>query len=999
MRLDRNELSKAVRMALSLGAVAAVGAVGTAYAQDQNTSQGTNNSQPQTLQTIVVTGSHIRRVDLETANPVVVVDAAKIKQSGAVTVGDLINQLPAITGSPQNTRVNNGGGTGGTFANLRGLGSGRTLVLVDGHRVVNNDLNTIPTEMIERVEVLTDGGAVTYGSEAIGGVINFILKKNYQGAEATINYGISDHDDAERKAASFIFGQTTDKGSILAGVDYNKFAPVGAGNRKFSKDALYLYYGNVYAFGSSRTLQPHPYITTKVVTPDKMSHTIIAPGGAGFGCGSVIGTMGDGSSTADYRCYTGSDAYNYQTLNFDLTPQERTNAFFKADYQLTDNVQAYMDVFHNKTTSAFAIAPIPFDTNSDLVTISKNSLYNPFGVDFGPPTANNATSFLGPDGKPLLAQFNYRTRFTSLGQRLGEYTSVTDQGLLGLKGNIGQSSWQWDASYNYGHFSIEKRTVGDPVYNAAFRNAIGPSMIDPVSGAPICVGTAGDPASVITGCTPINIFNQANPATAAQLRPFLATFFANSFTTFRAYNLSVNGNLFDLPAGSVQLAAGVDYRKVYSHAQNDFPTTIDQDPNSPGFGGCQAPQSACTAALQGGFNVKEVYAELFVPILKDIPFARSLNVTLGDRYSKYSLAGSTNNYKVAVEWKPIDDLLLRGTVQKIFRAPTIGQLFATPTGNAPAFNDPCIGLSAAVLAAHSNACQNVAPNSTFQDLQGGLSQTTGVVSGSVFANYPLKPEFGKSFDFGFVYDPHYIPGLSVNVDLWRIYLNDTITVLGANTVGNVCFANNSSPLCNFIHRFPNGQVHFINQPTVNLGRLDTHGVDLGLAYRVPQVRFLPGQFTLTANGTYVAQYTNDTTPGQTGSQVVHAAGHFYKDYGSHPRVQGTVGLAWKDGPWDASWRTQYISHEEVGSFNPAENENGESGGQLFAFRVPSIIYNYAQVGYTIEPINTHIAFGVDNVFDKQPPIFTQSNVTNANTDVSTYDTIGRFYYMQASIKF
>ena len=183
MRLDRNELSKAVRMALSLGAIAAVGAVGTAQAQDQTTDQ--TNQQPQTLQTIVVTGSNIRRVDLETANPVVTIDRAQIAASGKVTLGDLIQELPAMTGSPQNTRVNNGGGSGSSAANLRGLGTNRTLVLVNGHRVLDQDLNTIPAEMVERVEVLNDGASATYGSDAIGGVVNFILRSNYQGAEVS----------------------------------------------------------------------------------------------------------------------------------------------------------------------------------------------------------------------------------------------------------------------------------------------------------------------------------------------------------------------------------------------------------------------------------------------------------------------------------------------------------------------------------------------------------------------------------------------------------------------------------------------------------------------------------------------------------------------------------------------------------------------------------------------------------------------------------------------
>lgn len=975
MRLDRNELSKAVRMALSLGAVAAVGAVGTAQAQDQNASQ--TNQQPQTLQTIVVTGSHIRRVDLETANPVVTVDAAQIQRSGAVTVGDLVQQLPAITGSPQNTRVNNGGGTGGTFANLRGLGTGRTLVLVDGQRVLDNDLNKVPVQLIERVEVLTDGGAVTYGSDAIGGVINFILKKNYQGAEATMNYGISDRDDGERKGASFVFGQTSDKGSILAGVDYNKFAPVSSANRKFSKDAMYLSSGSVSISGSSRTPQAHVYGV-----------------GAQTGCanGQAIAFQGDGTALSDYRCYVSSrDAYNYQLLNYDLTPQERTNAFFRGDYQLTDNVQAYMDVFHNKTTSAFAIAPLPFDALSDGVVISKDSMFNPFGVDFGP-TATSSNGF--------------RTRFTGIGQRSGHFATTADQGIVGLKGNFGQSSgplstWQWDVNYDYGHESVLAETVGDLVYNTAFKNAVGPSML--VGGVPTCVSVAGNAATAIPGCTPLNIFDQTDPAVTAQLKPYQATFFSNNLTTFRTYSAGANGTVFTLPAGDVELAVGADYRKLYSHTVVSFLTQINTNPNDPAFGTCAAPQSACSSSLQGGYNVKEAYGELFVPILKDMPFAKALNVTLGDRYSKYSLAGSTNNWKVAVEYRPIDDLLLRGNVQKVFRAPTIGALFGAPTGNAPAFVDPCGSLSAAELALHPNACAFVAPNTPAKDLTGGTTQVTGVLSGSAFAGVNLTPEFGKSFDWGAVYSPHYLPGLTVSVDLWRIYLNNTITTLGAQTVGNICFGNDASPYCAYIHRFsagtPPGQIHFINQPTVNLGRLDTKGVDASLTYKVPQFNWLPGQFTLTANGTYVAEYTNDTAPGTPGDVVQHVAGHYYNNYGSHPRVQGQVGLSWQLGSWDASWRTQYIGHETVGSANPAEGNSADGQIPNSTLRIPTVVYNYLQVGYTIQPINTHISVGVDNVFDKQPPLFYQNNVLNANTDVNTYDTIGRFYWVQASVKF
>jgi outer membrane receptor protein involved in Fe transport len=1006
MRLDRSELSKAVQTALSLGAVAAVGVAGTAFAQNTTTTQN-DQQQPQTLQTIVVTGSHIRRVDLETANPVTVVSSAEIQNSGALTLGNLVQDLPQITGSPQNTRVNNGGGSGVSGASLRGLGSGRTLILVDGQRLLNQDLNIIPAELVERIEVLNDGGAVTYGSDAIGGVINFILKKNYQGAQFSGNYGISDHDDGERVGGSFLFGQTSDKGSILAGVDYNKQDGILSAARDFSKDALYRYYGTIYAFGSSRNPAGRAYLSSTVGVFDPsdptstkgIPTTFNAPNGDAS-CGSVsLNAGGTSTNPADYHCYSSAnDSYNYQLLNYDLTPQERTNAFFKGDYQLTDNIQAFASVFHNKTTSSSALAPLPFDANSDGVTISRYSMYNPFGVDFGPPQDNPTYNAANKDGNPNqqeMVQYNYLTRWTGVGQRRGEVTTTTDQGTLGLRGNIGQTSWTWDAEYTYGHFSQQIHTQGDFIYNAQFRQALGPSAL--VNGVPTCLtAPLAQGGTPIDGCTPLNIFNVNDPAALAVERTYVATLFQNNLTTRRQYAANANGTVFSLPAGDVQLAVGADYRKEYAHNIVDY--LIIADPTT---GTCQAPQSACSSPLQGGFTVKEAYAELFIPVLKDMPFAKALNVDLGERFSKYSTAGSTSNWKVSVEYRPIDDLMLRGTVQKVFRAPTLTDLYRGASGSAPPFNDPCIGLTAAELAAHSNACANVPPGSTFQSLQNGLSQTTGVTSGSVAAGVNLKPEFGKSFDWGVVYSPHFVPGLTLNADYWRIYLNDTIAggISSAPTIAGVCFADNTNALCDLIHRRANGQVAFISQPRFNLGRLDTRGVDAGVTYQIPQASWLPGRFTVSVLGTYLAEWTDTTAPGIEGAQVYHVAGHYYNGFGSYPRVRGQANLNWQSGPWNASWRVQYIGSETAGSLNPAENQNGESGSMLYAFRIPSIVYNYAQVSYDIQPLNTTLSVGVDNVFDKQPPILTQSITLNANTDVNTYDTIGRFYWARATVKF
>ena len=222
MKLDTNKLSSAVRLALTLGAVSTAGLTTAAFAQNTGNATPPSDKKAQQLETIVVTGSRIRRVDIETANPVFAIDRQTINQSGAVTLGDLVQQSPAISGQATNPYVNNGGGAGASTVSLRGLGSNRTLVLIDGHRVINSgggaDINTIPVAMVERVVVLKDGASSVYGSDAIGGVINFIMRKNFQGAEFSANYGVSDHSDGARQGESAIFGQSTDKGSIVAGI-------------------------------------------------------------------------------------------------------------------------------------------------------------------------------------------------------------------------------------------------------------------------------------------------------------------------------------------------------------------------------------------------------------------------------------------------------------------------------------------------------------------------------------------------------------------------------------------------------------------------------------------------------------------------------------------------------------------------------------------------------------------------------------------------------------
>ncbi|HWG10829.1 MAG TPA: TonB-dependent receptor [Rhodanobacteraceae bacterium] len=1004
MKLDRNELSKAVRMALSMSAVAAVGAVGTAYAQDQGATQGQgNNQQPQTLQTIVVTGSHIRRVDLETSNPVVAVSAQQIQATGKATIGDIVQQLPVITGGVENPNVNNGGGSGSTNVGLRGLGASRTLILVDGQRLVGFqglvDLNFIPTSAVERIEVLTDGASAVYGSDAIGGVINIILKDNYQGAEFTGNYGISDHDDAGREGGTFMFGESSDKGSILAGVEYQKSDDLLQSSRDFSKDSVSLSTSGGVPFASvgGSTFAARD----RIDVPDQNA----AFGCAGGGALSLNqGTASSGTSPTgpgDYHCFGNSDKYNYASVNLIMTPAERTNAFFKGTYHLTDNIDFSATFLHQKAVTEAQLAPAVLGTLTGL-NISADSYYNPFHENFA------YGSSKGND---------FRTRLFPVGNRQFHNATTKDQVNTLLKGNfnIGDQNWTWDVGYNYGHISRILTNLGFP--NLAQLNAgTGPSMLDPSTGQVVCVGTPGDLSTEIAGCTPFDVFNQFNPATQAAEAATAAATTVNTYYISKTSHADISGGLFDLPAGTVQLAAGVDYNKQYTNNTVDPEVLIeDFPPYSCSLG------SACASHLQGGFNVKEAYAEMFIPILKDMPAFQSLNITLGDRYSKYNTVGGTNNWKVGLEWKPIDDLLLRGTATSVFRAPSINQLYGSPVSSAPRLSyDPCTGYTGAPAGSGpATACQNVPTDGSYVDYYTYTGQQlTAINGGAQFFGVNLKPESGKTFDLGAVYSPHYVPGLSLSADLWRVYINNTIATVGVQTSLLECYNGVMSFCPNVDNRTAGGDPGVWTQPIANLGRIDVKGIDFAANYKLPQFSF--GQFDVGLQGTYLDHYTINTAPGTAGTLVLNGVGNmgtFGSALGSScpfpagglcffPRVRATATLGWQLGPWDAQWTMRYMSGFNGGSADPSQYSTMCLGfGQGSLTEPPCVIhygattYNNLQLGYNIEPINTRIDVGVDNVFDKQPPFLYANNSLNANTDPEDFDVIGRYYWGRVTVKF
>ncbi|AIF46759.1 TonB-dependent receptor domain-containing protein [Dyella japonica] len=970
MQSNYNRLSIAVRLALSVG-IASTAAM--AQAQDATTNKDASNAQSQgtteqpkqssakTLTAVSVTGSLIRRVDAETASPVVTLDRNAITNNGSPTLGNVLQQLPSVAGNATNTQNNSNGGGGASptleggdgaaRVSLRGLGTTRTLVLVDGQRLANADLNMIPQNMIERVDVLAEGASTVYGSDAIGGVVNFILRKDFKGAELSVNDGISDHGDGQRHGAQFTIGASGEQGNVYAGVDYNKYDPVLAPRRDFSARQLYLYNGGPQASGS------HSIPTGRILVPAGGPLGDKTPGGCEINSqGNAYVTLanGNGSSLGNYRCFSNAnDTYNYNAFNYIQQKQERTNVFVGGNYKFNDNVTFFGQAFYNHTNSSGQDAPAPTGVGDGWHVLASNP-NNPFGVTFSQGT------LVDPAAPGADSGYAFNTRLTGLGTRLHTFTTTNEQINAGLRGNFGQSSWIWDASVNYGH-SHREQTNYNEVNVPAFQAAID-------AGA--------------------NIFNQADPAVTALLRKGVDAPQYTLTNTMKQAQANASGELWDLPAGTMQLSVGALYRKTSMTYNVTSDAILDPVTNT-----CVVLSEACGSPGGGSDTVKELYAETLIPLLSEQPFAYSLNVDVGLRYSDYDSSGNTTNGKIAIEYRPIADLLMRGTISQVFRAPNMDELYDGRTVAGPNLTDPCVNLNAAQLAAHSAACQNVPVGWSGNP----LGQVTGYYSGAAAIGSKLKPEQGKSIDIGLVYSPSWLTGLSSSLDFWHIYLSDTLTPVQAQTVVNACFNNNNSPYCSYINRYDQtnklaGAVNYINTPVVNLGNLSTSGVDFTLNYAIPHFDIGgvdPGNFKAGLNTTYIATYKNDATPGQPGAQSINYAGTFGTQFGNISRWRGTLTLNWAMGPWSAQWQSRYI--------HPVTNLNAnlDTGGSA---PMASVLYHSIQAGYEWAKIHTRFDVGIDNLSNKTPPL-AYENGSNYNVDTATYDVMGRYYWARATVKF
>ena len=959
MTLKTTQLRDAIKFAIAVGTIAGTG---TALAQDAAPAQ---EKEATTLDRIEVTGSRIKRTDIETSQPVFSLTRDEISAQGLTSVGDVIQNITA-NGSTLNSTFNNGG-NGETRVSLRNLGSNRTLVLVNGRRWIGGtglggavDLNTIPTAAVERIEVLKDGASSIYGSDAIAGVVNVILRQNYDGAEANAYLGQYDKGDGTRQAYDFTVGSTGDRWAAMLGVGYVKEEPVWAGDREISAEPVA---GTGAAFGSTTSPDGRFALCSGVFTPGACSVGQTRPDGS---AGQF--SYNPGQTPEDWRAWgTGpNDLYNFAPDNYLLTPQERRSLFANGSLDITDNVRFKVTTTYNERESEQLLAAMPIvlgtgpgaNTQSRQISISADNIYNPFGQTVS-----------------RIQRRAVETGGRSFNQNVA--TFAFDGGFEGTL-DIADKPFDWEAGFFWGRNQSNNVTNG--LFNTlALRDGLGASMLD-AAGNPVCVSTPGDLSTVIAGCVPINLLGGVGSLTPEMLE--YATFVAHDQFEYKqkTYYANIGGELFDIgDAGALAFSFGMEHR---TESGFDSPDALINSGNTTGN---------ARTATNGGYSVDEAYLELAIPVLKDLPGARLLDFSVATRYSDYSNFGDTLNSKFGFRWKPIDDLMIRGNWAEGFRAPSISELFAGLGDSFPTITDPCNLASFPNLdpAAQARCVAQGVPD-------GGYDQGNPQIRINVGGNPNLQPETSTSSTLGFVYNPSWLEGFDISLDWWRVEMEDTITVTTGQNIVDGCVRDGRQDFCALFTRFPGGALNLTSGP-VNFGDLQVEGYDMTLGYRLPETAW--GKFSFAWDTTYLTK--------SEGSAATFTIGE-YSENNNGWRMRSNLATRWEMGDWGATWNVRYYDDQDEDcqafvdygySFLCSDPDRivDVDGVPTAAAQNHIGATTYHDVsGYWNAPWNAKITVGINNLFDKDPPRTVQAF---ANSFDPQYEVPGQFYYMRYTQKF
>jgi iron complex outermembrane receptor protein len=936
-------------------------------------------AQVEEAQRVEVTGSRIRQVDRETAQPIQIMSQEQIQKTGLVTVGDILNKMSSA-GTPAFSKgsvLTSNNEQGGQYIDMRNLGSERLLVLVDGKRWTQTvggytDMSTIPSSMISRIEILKDGASSIYGSDAIAGVVNVILKKRMDGGEISAYVGQNQKGDGKTEDYSFSYGAGNEKASIMFGISHSKQEAVWARDREVT----------AYSYG------PGHYDAGFGAGPWGRIRQIDGSGGAsatGFDqflnhSGSYNGA-GVGSSSrnpANYHEFTGAneDSFNSSQQMMFQAPTQLSSIFTKGTIELPADMRITSTAMYATRSSNRSIAGYPLNSLSQPdypVYIDKDSYYNPYG---------NQVAGAGA-GSDLF--FNRRTievpRMTDNQNNTFHIDAALEGDLL-----IRDMPWNWSVGVNHSSSSGTTRSTGN-LNLLALKSALGPSFMN--ANQVVQCGTAANPIA-LASCAPFDILGGPSASNANALNGVMSTGQATYGSTISSLNADIAGEVYQLPAGALGFAAGVEKRDVRGY---DRPGQFEQSGYSTDLAG---------NSTEGSYSVKEVYAEVNIPLLKAKPFAELLTVNLASRHSDYNNFGKTTNSKASFMWKPVKDLLTRGTIAEGFRAPALGDTFGGGSQSFDTYLDPCdtVNGEAARNPAVQARCAAAGVPGGFRQLNqagnpvasGGGQSNVPFLAGA--GNNSLSPETAKTKTLGLVYNPSFLPGLSTSLDYFDITVKNRITGITANYTAEQCYINNVQSFCGNIQRDPiTGAISNLARGNANLGELATRGIDVGLSYKFPMSKY--GQFNVRTDTTYVDSFKEKST---ALSEWVDYAGEF-----GYNRVKSNISVDWSQGNWSATLGTRYYSGTKTQCWESdveCSNPGGQASWGTDYDRKGALVYNDLSIAYDT-PWKGKILVGANNFLNKKPRIVYDATI-NGQSSSSSVDPempLERFIYVRYNQSF
>ena len=933
------------------------------------------------IEEVVVTGSRIRRDPLNDAAAVMDIGTADLDRTGLTNLGDALQQLP-ISGSAINSQFNvpgnsgfpqdgSGIGAGAVEVSLRNVGSKRTLVLVDGKRWISGasasgvptavDLNTVPENMIERIEILQDGASAIYGSDAIGGVVNIITNSDFEGFRIDSQVGsYLSESDGESYEFSALWGGGSDTTHLVLSAGYVEERGIETASRSRSAfptpDASSCDVPNTQC--SSFTPQGR-----FVLGPNfDFADVTLNDGVLNDGAGNVPVFDPNNPNSGDFHTFAAADRFNFNGpgFNFLRTPNERVNIYAGATHELADDLNLTIKAAYTNRSSATKAAPEPLclgnecgNRINDNFFISALNPFNPFGVDLS--VANGNLEFFGR--RPL--ESGPRLFFQDVNTY---FITATVDGEF----EVGERSFFWDLTGSYG----DNRGFQEK-FNSHNAARLQVAMGDPA----VCAGTPN--------CVPFNFFGGQGPdGTGSITQEMLdfVTFTQRDFSeqTLRDFAFNVTGDLVELPGGQAAFAAGAEFR---DHEGSFRPDPIAESGETAGI------PSGGTA---GGFDVTEFYGEVNLPLLSDSAGAEYLELNLAARISDYSTFGSEDTYKVSALWRPIEDLSFRASFSTGLRAPGIGELFGGAAREDFTFLDPC----ADVLAQAGSAAggrddpqpQNIIDNCAALGVPVNITQTNPQLSAISAGNENLAPETSDNWTAGVVWSPAFadnvswIEGLTTSLDFYNLEIDDAIQGREPGDLITACVLTLDPLFCDLTPRGSTGRLGLVDNQLQNIGGIEESGVDFAVNYTSPETGV--GQFLARLNATYLNEYkeiTANIDEGVTETDLTgtHTSETFQRAF---PEWRWTSNVDWLYDNWGASLVFRWVDDMIL-----------DTGSN-----VDSALFTDVQVRYTPDFADDAltIALGFNNVLDEDPPVCFPCSLVGMS--LVAHDLPGRVGYLRVS---